>query len=155
MIDLWRRVAYWLVVPDASWPRLSFLGSADSTCTQFLPFRTGGQIMWVQIHCAISNLRKQMWQDLQQGQSVLKKFNLWMGTAANHIAAGLDNTIIMYPVWYEDSPSLATGGGNGCREGGRDGTEWERCLLLPGLGPSELKRRTATSRSVGRNYATS
>ena len=46
MIDLWRRVAYWLVVPDASWPRLSFLGSADSTCTQFLPFRTGGQIMW-------------------------------------------------------------------------------------------------------------
>lgn len=52
-----------------------------------------------------------------------KKPHLEMGTAACHIIVGLDNTIITYPVWYEDSPSLATGGGNGCLEGGRDGTE--------------------------------
>lgn len=52
---------------------------------------------------------------------------------------------------YANCLSSATGGGKGCLEGGRKltpGSDRDLCLLLPGRDPRELKRRTATSRSV-------
>ena len=59
--------------------------------------------------------------------------------------------ILTYLGLYEDCLSSATGGGKGCLEGGLNltpGSDRDLCLLLPGRDPSELKRRTATSRSV-------
>lgn len=84
-------------------------------------------------------------------QYVCNRTNLHEAPASQYNVASMAFLILTYLGLYEDCLSSATGGGKGCLEGGRNltpGSDRDLCLLLPGRDPSELKRRTATSRSV-------